>query len=62
MATLTKRHFIDAAKRIRFSYDLADLMERAEASKAAELLADMFREANPRFNRETFLRACGLER
>ncbi len=37
-------------------------MSRAEAVTAATLLIEMFKESNPRFNPDTFLRACGLEK
>ena len=52
---MTRRHFQQAADRI------AEHDDRQQAQAAAEILASIFRESNPRFNRDRFYRAGGLD-
>lgn len=52
---MTKRHFI------RLAEEIANIEDRELAWQVAKIFARMCREFNPRFNREKFMAACGLE-
>ena len=51
---MTKKHFIEQAKAIALIADLAD------RKRTAETFALTNAKANPRFDREKFLKACGI--
>ena len=49
---MTKKHFIA----------IASALQAGNASlKTCEMLADVFRQLNPRFDRRSFLDACGYD-
>jgi hypothetical protein len=54
---VTKRHFQETANIIRSMRD-----DEPEAARVfARHMADFFKQENPRFDRERFMKACGLE-
>lgn len=53
---LTKKHFIAFANEIRLSHGTY-----AEKDWAAQIIITVARQSNPRFDREKFLAACGLQ-
>lgn len=59
----TRRHYKAIAEIMAWNKRLADQDETDSAwivSHTADDLADCFTEDNPRFDRERFLKACGL--
>ena len=60
---MTKRHFEAFAREIadyvRFSQDMPEATTK-HATFAARVIAHVAAEFNPRFDRERFLKACGL--
>jgi hypothetical protein len=59
---MTKKHFEMIASEIAFVYSNATGGETTKAAVAwlATNLAEEFEQANPLFDRDKFLRACGL--
>ncbi len=58
---MTQKHFIAVAAAIKATLDLQSTPEAREAVRqTAFSLAATFGDINPRFNRHTFLVACGL--
>jgi hypothetical protein len=53
---MTKKHFIPVAKMI------SELQDRKQAEYWAEWFADFFANYNPRFDRQKFLTACGVDK
>jgi hypothetical protein len=51
---MTKKHFIEMAKIIKMNQDLI------ARKQTADDFAKMAIQANPRFNKETFFKACGI--
>jgi hypothetical protein len=64
---MTKKHFIAIARmlanRYGFNYSTIDFDNgyNAAVENIAKDLADYFEDENPRFDRDTFLAACGLK-
>ncbi len=51
----TKKHFIAAAAYV------VTIPEKFWREETAHVLADVFARQNPRFDREKFLKACGVQ-
>jgi hypothetical protein len=63
---MTKKHYTAIANVLKAEYDDAmyrteDFSEPALIQEVAENLADYFATDNPKFNRERFLGACGID-
>ena len=68
---MTRKHFEAVAEIIRLSAPLEPALHENESiwidgakdmlGRVASDLADLFAQENPRFDREKFLRACGVE-
>lgn len=56
---MTKRHFEQFARHIRLYLETVASLQTATAM--AEMVASVAKQDNPNFNRERFMRACGLE-
>lgn len=54
---MTRKDYELIAKVLKNSDEVADDMTR---NALADMFADALEDENPRFNRETFLRACGI--
>jgi hypothetical protein len=63
MAKFTRQHYqaIADVVTVRADCGCADMFTRAERTQLAEKLADMFAHDNPRFDRDRFLTACGVQ-
>ena len=59
---MTKKHFIEIARRIRGQRGPDRRHTEAETlDKLSEMLADSFQDFNSHFDRERFLSACGVD-
>lgn len=54
---MSKKHFIAFAEKIR---EMVHTNRRVEANTCANMVISVARDANPNFNPDTFLIACGL--
>jgi hypothetical protein len=57
---VTRKDFILVAGAIREARSLIDPKDGPILDRTAELLADRFKATNPLFERERFLKACGV--
>jgi len=57
---MTRKHF-EAIAKVLANYNCVSLATQADTIDCiAHTLADEFKQANPRFNKALFLKACGL--
>lgn len=60
--TVTRKHYIAAAEVIRTAIASDGTpIDRGYQMTVARLLADIFTDDNPRFDRDRFFTACGIE-
>jgi hypothetical protein len=57
---MSKKHFEAIARTIRFQVDAADTYVRGILRDLADDLCTEFRAANPNFDRDRFMKACGF--
>jgi len=57
----TKKTYEFVAEVLRQEHSIALYYEKASLILTVEAFADAFQRDNPRFNRERFLKACGLD-
>jgi len=58
---MTKKHFIAAAAQVE-RMTRNPVYTPAECELVAKAFAELFQDFNPRFKRDQFLEACGLEK
>lgn len=62
---MTKKDFVAVAKQVKSDLDRAvreqDILLAHSAEHAANNFADLAKKDNPNFDRDRFLRACGIQ-